>query len=363
VAVRYRPLAGDDPDQEDLPEALVRSIDELTRQGPGDILIFQSGERDIRESSHLLRKHAVAAGAEVLPLYARLSADEQMKIFQPHRRRRIILATNVAETSLTVPGIRYVIDPGHARLSRYSPRTKVQRLPIEKISRASADQRKGRCGRVAEGICIRLYSEADYEARPQYTDPEILRTNLASVILPMKAPRIGDVQQFPFIDPPDYRAIRDGYQTLHELGAIDEHNELTPLGWKLAKLPIDPRIGRMVLQAREEDCLREVLIIAAALSVQDPRERPLDRQELADAAHAQWRDDSSDFLGYLKLWDWYHQQALAVSGSRLRRLCQQNFLSFVRMREWLDIHHQLLELINEIEADERAGPSPPRRRG
>jgi ATP-dependent helicase HrpA len=363
VEVRYRPLAGDDPDQEDLPEALVRSIDELTRQGPGDILIFQSGERDIRESSHLLRKHAVAAGAEVLPLYARLSADEQMKIFQPHRRRRIILATNVAETSLTVPGIRYVIDPGQARLSRYSPRTKVQRLPIEKISRASADQRKGRCGRVAEGICIRLYSEADYEARPQYTDPEILRTNLASVILQMKALRLGDVQQFPFIDPPDYRAIRDGYQTLHELGAIDEHNELTPLGWKLAKLPIDPRIGRMVLQAREEDCLREVLIIAAALSVQDPRERPLDRQELADAAHAQWRDDSSDFLGYLKLWDWYHQQALAVSGSRLRRLCQQNFLSFVRMREWLDIHHQLLELINEIEADERAGPSPPRRRG
>ena len=362
VDVRYRPLASDDPDQEDteMPDAIVRAIEELKREGPGDILIFQSGERDIRENSHLLRKHPVAAGADVLPLYARLSADEQMKVFHPHSRRRIILATNVAETSLTVPGIRYVIDPGHARLSRYSTRTKVQRLPIERISRASADQRKGRCGRVAEGVCIRLYSEIDYEARPQYTDPEILRTNLASVILQMKSLALGDVQEFPFIDPPDYRAIRDGYQTLHELGAIDETNELTRLGWKLAKLPIDPRIGRMVLQAKEEDCLREVLIIASALSVQDPRERPMDKQELADAAHAQWRDDSSDFLSYLKLWEWYHEQARTVSGSKLRKLCLQNFLSFVRMREWHDIHHQLLELMNEMEAGERRSDDRPR---
>ena len=266
-------------------------------QGPGDILVFLSGEREIRETAEALRKHH-PPGTEILPLYARLSAAEQMRVFQPHGKPRIVLATNVAETSLTVPGIRYVIDPGYARLSRYSPRTKVQRLPIERISQASADQRKGRCGRVGPGVCVRLYSEEDFEARPQFTDPEILRTNLASVILQMKAFRLGAVQDFPFVEPPDYRAVRDGYATLHELGAIDERNELTDLGHALARLPVDPRIGRMVLAARDENCMEEVLVIAAALSVQDPRERPMDKQEAADEAHKQFRDENSDFLSY-----------------------------------------------------------------
>jgi ATP-dependent helicase HrpA len=350
VEVRYRPLTSDDPDQEDVefPEALLGAVDELCAAGPGDILIFLSGEREIRETAQLLRKSRPSAG-EVLPLYARLSADEQMRVFKPHPGRRIVLATNVAETSLTVPGIRYVIDPGYARISRYSPRTKVQRLPIERISQASADQRKGRCGRVADGICIRLYSEADFQARPMYTEPEILRTHLAGVILQMKALGLGDIQDFPFLEPPDYKAIRDGFQTLHELGAIDENNALTPLGYDLARLPIDPRIGRMILAARQEGCLREVLIIAAALSIQDPRERPLEQQELADAAHAQFRDESSDFLGYLKLWDWFHAKSLELSGSKLRKFCQANYLSFVRLREWRDIHHQLLEITTEME--------------
>ncbi len=352
VEVRYRPVVCTDPDEEDLEmgQAILRAVDELAREGPGDTLIFLSGEREIRQTAELLRRHR-PAGAEILPLYARLSADEQMKVFQPHDRPRIVLATNVAETSLTVPGIRYVIDPGFARISRYSPRTRVHRLPIERISQASADQRKGRCGRVANGICIRLYSEEDFASRPRYTDPEILRTHLASVILQMKALGLGDIQDFPFIDPPDYRAIRDGFATLHELGAIDDRNELTSLGRELARLPIDPRIGRMVLEAAQEDVMREVLIIASALSVQDPRLRPTDRPELADAAHAQFRDNSSDFLSFVKLWDWYHQQALRLCGNKLRRLCRDNFLSYVLMREWQDIHHQLLELVGEMGLD------------
>src|SRR6185437_13340472 len=255
-----------------------------------------------------------------------LSSEDQNRVFAEHGRRRIVLATNVAETSLTVPGIKYVIDPGLARISRYSARTKVQRLPVEKISRASADQRKGRCGRVSEGICIRLYSEADFEQRPQYTDPEILRTNLASVILQMKAFGLGKIEDFPFIDPPDYRMIRDGYQTLHELAAIDETNELTESGRLLARLPIDPRIARMVLASRSEGVMDEVLIIAAALSVQDPRERPMDQQDAADAAHEKFRDPHSDFLSYLKLWNWYHEQARHLSHNKLRKLCQENFL-------------------------------------
>ena len=368
VELRYRPLASEDPDEEDMqmPDAILAGVDELSREGRGDILIFLSGEREIRETAELLRKQNLP-GTEILPLYARLSADQQMRVFQSHQNRRIVLATNVAETSLTVPGIRYVIDPGHARISRYSTRNKVQRLPIEKISRASADQRKGRCGRVAAGICVRLYSEADYDSRLQFTDPEILRTNLASVILQMKALHLGDVQDFPFIDPPDYRAIRDGYQTLHELGAIDEKNELTPLGMDLAKLPIDPRIGRMILEAVHEDCLREVLIIASALSVQDPRERPLDRQEEADIAHGKFRDESSDFLSFLKLWDFYHDSSRELSTNKLRKLCQQNFMSFVRMREWHDIHQQLLQIITEHGMDKRRRPeqvstAPPRLR-
>ncbi len=275
VEVRYRPLVSEDPEIEDLQtqDAILLAVDELFASGPGDVLIFLSGEREIREVAEALRKHH-PPGVEILPLYARLSADEQMRVFKPHHRPRVVLATNVAETSLTVPGIKYVVDPGYARISRYSPRTKVQRLPIEKISQASADQRKGRCGRVSEGICIRLYSEEDFQSRPRFTDPEILRTNLASVILQMTAFRLGTVQDFPFVEPPDYRAIRDGYSTLHELGAIDERNELTRIGHALARLPVDPRIGRMVLAARDENCLEEVLIIAAALSVQDPRSAP-----------------------------------------------------------------------------------------
>jgi ATP-dependent helicase HrpA len=350
VEVRYRPMTSDDPEVEDVEteQAILAAVDELWREGPGDVLIFQSGEREIRETAESLRKHH-PPGVEVLPLYARLSADEQMRVFQPHGRPRIVLATNVAETSLTVPGIKYVIDPGYARISRYNPRTKVQRLPVERVSRASADQRKGRCGRVSEGVCIRLYSEEDFNSRAQFTDPEILRTSLASVILQMKYLRLGDLHGFPFIEAPDYRHVRDGYQTLFELGATDENNELTPVGAALARLPIDPRIGRMILAAIDEDCLEEVLIIASALSVQDPRERPLDKQQAADEAHRKFRDERSDFLGFVKLWDFYHTQAEHLSTSKLRKLCQANFLSFVRMREWHDVHQQLHALVAEIQ--------------
>jgi ATP-dependent helicase HrpA len=241
-----------------------------------------------------------------------------------------------------------VIDPGHARISRYNARTKVQRLPIEPISRASADQRKGRCGRVAPGICVRLYSEGDYNLREEFTPPEILRTNLASVILQMKSLRLGEIQDFPFIEPPDYRQIKDGYQTLHELGAIDENNQLTQLGGMLARLPIDPRIGRMVLAAREEGCLEDVLIIASALTVQDPRERPMDMQQAADEAHSKWRDENSDFIAYLHLWRWYEEKRAHLSTSQLRKACRTSFLSFVRMREWRDIYHQLKEVVGEL---------------
>ncbi len=353
VEVRYRPLASEDPEEEDITQiqGILGAIDELWREAPGDTLVFLAGEREIRETAEALRKHhppGVQQMPEIVPLYARLSAEEQNRVFQTHGRMRIVLATNVAETSLTVPGIKYVIDPGLARISRYSPRTKVQRLPIERISRASADQRKGRCGRVSEGVCIRLYSQEDYEQRAEFTEPEIWRTNLASVILQMTALRLGDVAEFPFLEPPDYRMIKDGYHTLGELGAIDERNGLTEIGRALARLPIDPRIGRMILAARDEDCLAEVLIIAAALSVQDPRERPMDKQELADAAHAPFRDESSDFLSFLKLWDWYHEKAKHLSSSKLRRVCQENFLSYVRMREWHDTHSQLHGLVGEM---------------
>jgi ATP-dependent helicase HrpA len=359
VELRYRPLLSDDPEVEDIEmlQGILDAVDELSREPTGgDILIFLSGEREIRETAEALRKHH-PPGIEVLPLYARLSAADQMRVFQAHGKRRIVLATNVAETSLTVPGIRYVIDPGYARLSRYSPRTKVQRLPIERVSQASADQRKGRCGRVGPGICIRLYSQADFEGRPPFTDPEILRTNLASVILQMKAYRLGVIQDFPFVEPPDYRAVRDGYSTLHELGAIDERNELTNLGYALARLPVDPRIGRMVLAARDEGCMEEVLIIASALSVQDPRERPMDRQQAADEAHKQFRDENSDFMSFLKLWDFFRAQAEHLSGSKMRKMCQANFISYVRMREWHDVHQQLREIVGEmglLHAGERA---------
>ncbi|HEY1629018.1 MAG TPA: ATP-dependent RNA helicase HrpA, partial [Tepidisphaeraceae bacterium] len=350
VEVRYRPLQSNDPDEEDLEmeQAILAAVDELWHtNGPGDTLIFLSGEREIRETAEALKKHHPHE-TEILPLFARLSAEEQMRVFAPHHRRRIVLATNVAETSLTVPGIRYVIDPGLARISRYAPRTKVQRLPIEAISQASADQRKGRCGRVSEGVCIRLYSEDDFSRRAQFTEPEILRTNLASVILQMKALRLGEISEFPFLDPPDTRSVRDGYQTLHEIGAIDERNELTDVGRMLAKLPIDPRIGRMVLAARDENVLEEVLIIASALSAQDPRERPIDQQQAADAAHAKFRDENSDFLSFIKLWNAFSENQKHLSGSKLRKWCKENFASFVRMREWRDVHSQLVEIVGEM---------------
>jgi ATP-dependent helicase HrpA len=349
VETRYRPLQSEDPDEEDMlmEEAILAAVDEVSREDRGDVLIFLTGEREIRETAEALRKHHPPE-TEILPLFSRLSADEQMKVFKPHGRRRIVLATNVAETSLTVPGIRYVIDPGHARISRYNARTKVQRLPIEPISRASADQRKGRCGRIAPGICVRLYSETDYNLREEFTPPEILRTNLASVILQMKSLRLGEIQDFPFIEPPDYRQIKDGYQTLHELGAIDENNQLTQLGRMLARLPIDPRIGRMVLAAREEGCLEEVLIIASALTVQDPRERPMDMQQAADEAHSKWRDENSDFVAYLHLWRWYEEKRAHLSTSQLRKACRTSFLSFVRMREWRDVYHQLKDVVGEL---------------
>ncbi len=351
VEIRYKPLAGDE-DEQDLTqeEAIVAAVDELCaidRSGRGDVLVFLATEREIRETAEVLRKHH-PPGTEILPLYARLSAQEQMRVFRPHPGRRIVLATNVAETSLTVPGIRYVVDPGYARISRYSARTKVQRLPIEAVSRASADQRAGRCGRVEAGVCVRLYSEQDYGGRERFTEPEILRTNLASVILQMKALRLGAVEEFPFVEAPDSRMIRDGYETLRELGAVDEKNELTRIGAELARLPVDPRLGRMILAAEKEGCLAEVLIIAAAMSVQDPRERPLEKQEAADQAHRQFRDEASDFASFLNVWKFFHEQSHHLRGSRLRKLCRDTFLSFTRMREWHDVRQQLHAVLTEM---------------
>ncbi len=352
VEVLYRPAheEGLDERDEEFQGQIVRAVDEAASYGPGDILVFLSGEREIRETAETLQKHHVAGDrtTSVLPLYARLSAEEQMRVFRPHEGRRVVLATNVAETSLTVPGIRYVVDPGFARLNRYSPRTKVQRLEIEAISRASADQRKGRCGRTGPGVCIRLYAEDDYRSRPEYTDPEIVRSNLASVILQMAALRLGRVEEFPFVDPPDSRLIKDGRDTLHELGAMREDTELTRIGHVLAGLPVDPRIGRMIVAASEEECLPEVLVIGAALSVQDPRERPLDKQAAADEAHALFKDERSDFLGYLRLWKFYREQKRHLSGSKLRKLCRERFLSFVRLREWEEVHTQLAAMAGAL---------------
>ena len=330
-------------------EAIISAVEELWREQKGDVLIFLTGEREIRETTEALRER-FNESVEILPLYARLSFEEQIKIFAPHQKSRIVLATNVAETSLTVPGIKYVIDPGFARISRWSPRTKVQRLPIERISQASADQRKGRCGRVSEGICIRLYAEDDFAQRPAFTDPEILRTNLASVILQMKSLNLGDVQDFPFLQPPDYRAIKDGLQTLHELGAVDEHNQLTRLGRDLAKLPVDPRLGRMILAAADEDCLEQVLILAAVLSIQDPREPPsMEKQAGSGYGTRQWlADERSDFLALLKIWSFYQSLRDRLSSSKLRKACKENFLSYIRMREWDDVHLQLKSIAGEI---------------
>ncbi|MFO0440764.1 MAG: ATP-dependent RNA helicase HrpA [Betaproteobacteria bacterium] len=351
VEVRYRPQ---EDEEQDLEDAIVDAVAELAREkADGDILVFLPGEREIRDAAEALRKHHLKGvqnkGAEILPLYARLSFEEQERIFRPHGARRIVLSTNVAETSLTVPGIRYVVDTGLARVNRYSYRNKVEQLQVEKISRASANQRAGRCGRVAAGVAIRLYAEADYEARPQYTDPEILRSSLAHVILRMKALKIGDVEDFPFLEAPTPRMIADGYQLLAELGAVDAQKQLTPVGWQLAKFPIDPRIARMIIAAKQQNCLREVLVIAAALSVQDPRERPFEKSEAADRAHAKFADDQSDFMAYLKLWDYFDESIRhRQSNRKLAQQLAEEFLSQRRLREWRDIHGQLAGLVGEL---------------
>ncbi|MFH8588780.1 ATP-dependent RNA helicase HrpA [Streptomyces celluloflavus] len=359
VEVRYRPLleeGGQEGDRDQI-TAICDAVDELQAAGPGDILVFLSGEREIRDTADALIKKNLRS-TEVLPLYARLSHAEQHRVFQKHAGRRIVLATNVAETSLTVPGIRYVIDPGMARISRYSFRTKVQRLPIEPVSQASANQRKGRCGRTSDGICIRLYSEDDFLSRPEFTDAEILRTNLASVILQMTAAGLGDIEKFPFIDPPDRRNIKDGIDLLHELGALEGRakagapgssgpagtrtgQRLTPMGRKLSQLPVDPRLARMVLEADRNGCVREVMVIAAALSIQDPRERPSDKQQQADQQHARFKDETSDFLAFLNLWRYVREQQKALSSSAFRRMCRNEFLNYLRIREWQDIYSQL----------------------
>ena len=347
VEVRYRPLR-DGGEEADLGEAISDAVDELSAEGPGDILVFLSGEREIRDTADLL---AGRERLEVLPLYGRLSAAEQHRVFERRPAssftRRVVLATNVAETSLTVPGIKYVIDPGTARISRYSYRTKVQRLPIEPISQASANQRKGRSGRTSDGICIRLYSEEDFESRPEFTDPEILRTNLASVILQMAAIGLGDVPAFPFIDPPDARNIADGLTLLAELNAFKD-GRITGLGRKLARLPVDPRIGRMILEADRNGCVREVLIIASALSIQDPRERPTDAQQQADEKHRQFADPDSDFVAYVNLWEYLTERQRELSSSAFRRMCRAGFLNYLRVREWQDLQGQLQRLAGEL---------------
>lgn len=352
VEVRYRaPVDNDDKDADQL-QAIFDAVEELYREPPGDILIFLNGEREIRDTADALEKLKLPH-TEVLPLYARLSAAEQNRIFQTSVGRRIILATNVAETSLTVPGIRYVIDPGTARLSRYSYRSKVQQLPIEAISQASANQRKGRCGRVAAGICIRLYSEEDFLSRTEFTDPEILRTNLASVILQMLALGLGDIQQFPFLQKPDSRFINDGIKLLEELGAVkgQRHSslQLTAIGKQLSRLPVDPKLARMILAAAKQQCLREVLVITAALSIQDPRERPLDKQQKADELHGRFTDPDSDFATLLKLWDYLQQQQEALSNNQFRRMCKMELLNYLRVREWQDLFAQLSQVSQELQ--------------
>ena len=333
--------------QRDLMDAIVDAVDELALNGPGDILIFLPGEREIRDAAEALRKHH-PPHVEILPLFARLSAQEQERVFKTSNARRLVLATNVAETSLTVPGIRFVVDAGTARVKRYSYRNKVEQLQIEAIAQSAANQRAGRCGRVAAGVCIRLYDELDYLQRPKFTDPEILRSSLAAVILKMKSLKLGDVEQFPFIEPPLGRAIADGYQLLQELGAVDDVRELTTLGRQLAKLPLDPRVGRMMLAGRDHDCLSEMLIVAAALSVQDPRDRPAEAQAAADNAHKKFADEKSEFLSYLKIWKWFEEAIDHKKSNRqLQEQCRENFLSQMRLREWRDVHSQLFTLVRE----------------
>jgi len=344
----------EDDEEEAIEEAILDAADDLLRLGDGDILVFLPGEREIRDVADHLRKYqgrsAKLRHIEVLPLFARLSIEDQQKIFKSHSSRRIVLATNVAETSLTVPGIKYVIDAGLARVNRYSPRAKVEQLQIEKISQAAAKQRAGRCGRVSHGTCVRLYSEEDFNNRPEFTEPEILRSSLASVILRMAALRLGDVAEFPFIEAPSSRLIADGYLLLQELGAVDSRRQITETGLQLARLPLDPRVGRMILAAKREHCLKEILIIASVLSIQDPRERPMDKREAADNAHAKFAGDGSDFMSYLKLWDWFdHALKNKKSNKDLLNQCHTNFLSFLRLKEWRELHGQLLEITSELE--------------
>ncbi|WP_406815337.1 ATP-dependent RNA helicase HrpA [Mycobacterium sp. M23085] len=378
VEVRYRPLevavpaaSGEDPDDPDHEivrtetrdevEAIVDAVGELEAEPAGDILVFLSGEREIRDTAEAL---SGLKNTEVLPLYARLPTAEQQKVFAPHTGRRVVLATNVAETSLTVPGIRYVVDPGNARISRYSRRLKVQRLPIEPISQASAAQRAGRCGRVAPGVCIRLYDEQDFAARPRYTDPEILRTNLAAVLLQMAALQLGDIEDFPFLDPPDRRSVRDGVQLLVELGAFDQHGTITELGRRLARLPVDPRLGRMILQAQTEGCVREMLVLAAALTIPDPRERPTDREQAAREKHARFADEHSDFMSYLNLWRYLRERRKSLSGNAFRRMCRSEFLHYLRIREWQDLVGQLRSIARDLgiveDAQSEEPPDPAR---
>ena len=381
VEIRYRPLElpaenrgdvadstedPDDPDHEvvrieprDQTEAILDALQELSAEPPGDVLVFLSGEREIRDTAEAVR--AAVPTAEVLPLYARLPTAEQHRVFTPNTsnlNRRIVLATNVAETSLTVPGIRYVVDPGTARISRFSRRTKVQRLPIEPISQASAAQRAGRSGRTSPGVCIRLYSQADFDGRPRYTDPEILRTNLAAVMLQMAALHLGDMEDFPFLDPPDQRSIRDGVQLLQELGAFDTTGAITDIGRRLAQLPVDPRLGRMILEADTQGCVREVLVLAAALSIPDPRERPVDREEAARQKHARFADEQSDFMSYLNLWQYLRGQRKALSGSAFRRKCREEFLHYLRVREWQDLAGQLRSIARDIGIRESGDSEP-----
>ncbi|WP_137873174.1 ATP-dependent RNA helicase HrpA [Rhodococcus sp. Q] len=355
VEMRYRPLTvhvGEQTIDRDPVDAVGEAVEELLTEGDGDILVFLSGEREIRDTADALRERKIR-GLDILPLYARLSAAEQHRVFERHTGRRVVLSTNVAETSLTVPGIRYVVDPGTARISRYSVRTKVQRLPIEEISQASARQRAGRCGRVADGICIRLYSEEDFDARPEFTEPEILRTNLASVVLQMTALGLGDIEAFPFVEKPDPRAVRDGIALLEELGAIsppkkDAPAELTPVGRELAQIPVDPRMARMLAQANETGCLREMLVIVSALSIQDVRERPAEHQQAADEKHARFVVPGSDFLAYQKLWEYLRSQRKELSSNQFRKMCKAEFLHWLRIREWQDLHGQLSQITRSL---------------
>ncbi|WP_238009809.1 ATP-dependent RNA helicase HrpA [Dactylosporangium sp. AC04546] len=360
VEVRYRPIesADEGEDEVDQFDAICNAVLELQAEGSGDVLVFLSGEREIRDTADALARLDLP-NTEILPLFARLSFAEQHRVFQSHTGRRIVLATNVAETSLTVPGIKYVIDPGTARISRYSHRLKVQRLPIEPVSQASANQRKGRCGRTSDGICIRLYSEEDFLGRPEFTDPEILRTNLASVILQMISLGLGDLGAFPFIDPPDRRNVTAGVQLLEELGALEGAQKLTPLGRRLSQLPVDPRLARMVLEAERNGCVREVMVITAALSIQDPRERPADKQAQAQQLHARFADKDSDFVGYLNLWNYLQEKQQELSSNQFRKLCRAEFLNYLRVREWQDIYSQLRSVLRTMDVTPNEEPAAP----